>query len=164
MKKKISLLFLLGLLAASPIIAQTPNAFQYQAVVRNAKGAILQNQSVNVRFTLHRTTATGTTAFQETQTATTNDNGLISLQIGTGTPSTGSFGLGETDWTTGVYFMQVEIDNGSGYNTLSTQQLLSIPYAKYAQVAGSVRIKSLDGSIWNVTIGNDGKITTTKAQ
>jgi len=164
MKKKISFLFLLGFVAAMQVIAQAPNAFQYQAVVRNTQGVISQNQSVNVRFTLHKTTATGTTVFQETQTATTTDNGLISLQIGTGTPGTGSFGLGETDWTTGVYFMQVEIDNGTGYNTLSTQQLLSIPYAKYAQVAGNVRIKSPDGSTWNVTIGNDGKVATTKVQ
>ena len=164
MKKKFSFLFLLGLMVAMQLAAQTPNSFQYQAVVRNSQGVLIQSQSVNVRFTLHKATATGTTVFQETQTATTTASGLISLQIGTGTPTTGSFGLGETDWTTGVYFMQVEIDNGSGYNTLSTQQLLSIPYAKYAQIAGSVRIKSLDGSTWNVTIGNDGKIATTKVQ
>ena len=80
------------------------------------------------------------------------------------TPTSGSFGLGEIDWTTGVYFMQVEIDNGTGYNTLSTQQLLSIPYAKYAQAAGNVRIKSPDGSTWNVTISNTGSIAATKVQ
>jgi hypothetical protein len=164
MKKKYSFIFLFGLLMAMQLVAQTPNAFNYQAVARSMTGTILKSQSVNVRFTLHKTTAEGTTVFQETQTAVTTDSGLISVQIGTGTPTIGSFGLGEIDWTTGIYFMQVEIDNGSGYNTLSTQQLLSIPYAKYAQAAGNVRIKSPDGTIWNVTIGNDGKIATTKVQ
>lgn len=164
MKKKLSFLFLSGLIVALQLAAQTPNAFNYQAVVRNTSGDIQKNQSVNVRFTLHKTTSDGTTVFQETQVVTTSVTGLISLSVGTGTPTIGSFGLGEIDWTTGVYFLQVEIDNGSGYNTLSTQQLLSIPYAKYAQAAGSVRIKSPDGSVWNVTIGNDGKVATTKVQ
>lgn len=148
----------------SCLFAQTPNAFQYQAMVRNTEGSVLVNQSVNVRFSLRKTTATGTVVFTETHATTTNPNGIVQLQIGTGTPGTGSFGLGEIDWTTGIYFMQVEIDNGNGYNTISTQQLLSIPYAKYAQAAGSVRIKSPDGSLWNVTIGNDGNISTTKIQ
>ena len=80
------------------------------------------------------------------------------------TPGAGSLGLGEIDWTLGTYFMQVEIDKGSGYVVLSSQQMLSIPYAKYAQAAGNLRIKSPDGSTWNVTIGNDGQLTATKVQ
>ena len=164
MKKTFFLFSLLSLLATLELSAQTPDAFQYQAVVRNTQGDIVKNQSVNIRFSIHKTTATGTVVFTETQTATTTNNGIISLQIGTGTPGFGSFGLGEIDWTAGIYFMQVEVDNGSGYNTLTTQQLLSIPYAKYAQAAGSVRIKSPDGSIWNVTINNEGNISTTKIQ
>ncbi|MFT3751706.1 MAG: hypothetical protein QM800_02135 [Paludibacter sp.] len=164
MKKKFSFLFLTGLLVAMQLVAQTPNAFQFQAVVRNSQGSILKSQSVNIRFTLHKSTADGVVAFQETHAATTTESGLVSLQIGTGTPATGSYGLAEIDWTIGNYFMQVEIDNGSGYYTLSTQQLLSIPFAKYAQAAGNLRIKSPDGSLWNVTIANDGSLTTTKVQ
>jgi len=164
MKKKFSYLFLFGLLITMQLVAQTPNAFQYQAVVRNTQGDIIKTQSINVRFTLRKSITSVAWAFQETQNVTTSDNGLINVQIGTGTPGPGSLNLGEVDWTTGVYFMQVEVDNGSGYNTISTQQLLSIPYAKYAQAAGSARIKSPDGSLWNVTIGNDGKIATTKVQ
>lgn len=164
MKKAFSLFFFLCIIAISELFAQTPNAFQYQAVARDNSGNVLANQSVNVRFTIHKTTATGTVMFSETQTTTTNNAGTINLQIGTGTPGVGSFGLGEIDWMSGAYFMQVEIDNGSGYNTIGTQQLLSIPYAKYAQAASSVRIKSPDGSFWNVTIDNDGKISATKVQ
>lgn len=164
MKKKLSLSLLLFIIASMQVFAQTPDAFQYQAVVRNPQGEILKNQSINIRFSLRRNTANGTVVFTETHTATTLDNGIVSLQVGTGTPGLGSFGLGEIDWSSGVYFMQVEIDNGNGYITLSTQQLLSTPFAKYAQAAGSVRIKSPDGSVWNVTIGNDGQITASKIQ
>lgn len=164
MKKRFSFLFLTGLLIAMQLVAQTPNAFQFQAVVRNTQGEVLRSQPVSMRFTLHKSAADGTTVFQETQTATTTANGLVNLQIGNGTPATGSLGLGEIDWTSGSYFMQVEIDNGAGYNALSTQQLLSIPFAKYAQAAGNLRIKSPDGSLWNVTIGNDGSLTTSKVQ
>lgn len=162
MKKKISLLLFTALLTVTQLMAETPNAFHYQAVVRDTQGEILKNTTVGVRFTLHKTTADGATVFQETHSATTTATGIVNLQIGTGTPANGSLNLGEIDWTAGNYFIQVEIDNGSGYITLSTQQLLSIPFAKYAQAAGNLRVKSPDGSTWNVTIDNDGKLTATK--
>ena len=164
MKKKFSFLFLFGLFITMQLAAQTPNAFNYQTVIRNADGTPASNLSVNFRFKLLKAITDVSGVFTETQTATTNNNGVISLQIGNGTPGTGSLGLGEIDWTLGTYFMQVEIDKGSGYTVISLQQLLSIPYAKYAQAAGNLRIKSPDGSNWNVTIGNDGQLTATKVQ
>jgi hypothetical protein len=164
MKKKFSFLFLFGLLTTMQLAAQTPNAFQYQTVIRNADGTPASNLPVNFRFKLLKAITDVSGVFTETQTATTNSSGVISLQIVDGTPGAGSLGLGEVDWTQGTYFMQVEIDKGSGYSVLSSQQLLSTPYAKYAQAAGNLRIKSPDGSTWNVTIGDDGQLTATKVQ
>lgn len=160
MKKLFPLLLFFSLVHLTTLRAQTPNAFQYQAVISNVQAG----QSVNIRFTIRKAIATGTAVFTETHATTVADNGTVNLQIGTGTPGAGSFGLGEIDWTTGIYFIQVEVDSNGTYTTLSTQQLLSIPYAKYAQAANSLRIKSPDGSTWNVTIDNNGTVSSAKIQ
>lgn len=164
MKKNLLFLFLFNLVFIPALLAQTPNAFQYQAVLRNNAGEILKDQSVTVRFLLRKGSAFGTAVFSETHSATSNASGYVSLQIGMGTPGTGSLTLGEIDWTSGAYFMQVDLDSGSGYSTLSVQQLLSIPYAKYSQSASSLKVKSPDGSLWTISIGDDGKIVATKVQ
>lgn len=162
--KKMYSVFLILSIALTGLFAQTPNFFQYQTEIRNTQGAVLPNQSVTMQFSLHKSTADGTIVFSETHNVTTNSNGIVSLQIGRGTPGTGSLTLGEIDWTLGAYFMQVEFKTGSTYTTISTQQLLSIPYAKYAQAAGNLLIKSPDGTSWNVTIGNSGELSATKVK
>lgn len=160
MRKVFSMFVFVSIVFITGLQAQTPSAFQYQAVIQNAQ----VGQSVNIRFTIRKATATGTGVFTETHATTVSANSTVNLQIGTGAPGPGSLGLGEIDWTTGIYFMQVEVDTNGTFTTLSTQQLLSIPYAKYAQAASSLRIKSPDGSIWNVTIDNNGTVSSTKIQ
>src|SRR5208337_106059 len=62
----------------------------------------------------------------------TNNYGLVHLAIGTGTLVSGSFTA--INWAAGPYFIQVSV----GGTVLSTVQLLSVPYAMYADVAGTV--------------------------
>jgi hypothetical protein len=92
-------------------------------------------------------TADGTAVYVETQTPTTNANGLLSIYIGAGTPL-GSEVFSDINWSTGSYFIKIEIDtsgdNGS-YDITGTTQLVSVPYALYAKTAGS----STDG--WKLT-------------
>ena len=113
--------------------AQSPEFFNYQAVVRDGGGAVLANQTVGVRITLHQTTATGTIAYRETFSPTTNAFGLINLAIGTGTVVSGVFA--NIDWSAGPYFVEVAIDpaGGTSYVAMGTSQLLSVPYALYAK-------------------------------
>ncbi len=113
--------------------AQSPESFNYQAVVRDGGGAVLANQTVGVRITLHQTTATGTIAYRETFSPTTNAFGLINLAIGTGTVVSGVFA--NIDWSAGPYFVEVAIDpaGGTSYVAMGTSQLLSVPYALYAK-------------------------------
>lgn len=70
---------------------QTPAAIPYQAVVRNANGLIMANQSVTLSFTMHDSIATGNTVYQETHSLTTNTQGLVITNIGQGTSTIGSF-------------------------------------------------------------------------
>jgi hypothetical protein len=125
--------FSILLLALSIMLcAQAPALIPYQAVARDASGQPLANTNVNARFTIHDGAATGASVWQELQTVSTNSLGLFSVQLGS------SLTLSGVNWADGSKFMQVEIDLGSGFVDIGTQQMLSVPYALYAASAGSV--------------------------
>ena len=113
-------------------MAQSPEAFNYQAVARDASGNILANQSLGIRVSLHNGSASGTVDYKETFTVTTNEFGLFTLAIGTGIPVTGDFSL--LQWDASQYWLQVEMDpaGGNTYTDMGASQLLSVPYAMYA--------------------------------
>ncbi len=121
--------------------AQAPQGIPYQSVIRNGSGALLINQAVNVRFSIHDSTMLGTVVYQETHTTTTSNLGMITLSIGQGTPSTGSFST--INWGVNSKFMQVELDaaGGNNYIDLGTQQMMSVPFALYSNAAGEVKSK-----------------------
>ena len=118
--------------------AQAPQGIPYQSVIRNGSGALLINQTVHIRFSIHDSTMLGTIVYQETHTTTTSNLGMITLSIGQGTPSTGSFST--INWGVHSKFMQVELDaaGGNNYIDLGTQQMMSVPFALYAGSAGSL--------------------------
>jgi uncharacterized protein (TIGR02145 family) len=111
--------------------AQAPALIPYQAIARNAAGEPLASSTLNARFTIHDGTATGTNVWQELQTVSTTALGLFTVQLGSSVPLT------SVNWANGSKFMQVEIDLGSGFVDIGTQQLLSVPYALHA---GSVHL------------------------
>ena len=121
----------------SNAFAQTPNAIPYQAVARNSSGNLLVNQNVRVRFTILNEAMNGGAlyqeiVYQENQTVTTNNLGLFTVNIGQGTATTGTFAT--INWGTGFKYTQVEIDvnGGTNYVDMGTQQMMSVPYALYA--------------------------------
>jgi uncharacterized protein (TIGR02145 family) len=111
--------------------AQAPALIPYQAIARNAAGEPLASSTLNARFTIHDGTATGTSVWQELQTVSTSALGLFTAQLGS------SVSLANVNWANGAKFMQVELDLGSGFVEIGTQQLLSVPYALHA---GSVHL------------------------
>ncbi|MBX2958902.1 MAG: putative metal-binding motif-containing protein [Flavobacteriales bacterium] len=113
-------------------LAQSPQSFEYQAVVRDASGNILVSQAVGVQITLKQGSTSGTNVYQETFSSTTNLYGLVNLQIGTGT--TGD-DFNTIDWANGPYFVEVALDvtGGTSYSVMGTSQLLSVPYALHAK-------------------------------
>jgi len=132
MKNLYLIIFLFIGIAAS---AQSPEKMGYQAVLRDANGALLKSQKVKIRFSVIRTSGSDTTIYQESQTPTTNSNGLISLYKGTGTVIKGDFS--KIDWSKGPYSLQTDIDpaGGTNYVISSTTELVSVPYALYATTA-----------------------------
>ena len=111
-------------------MTQSPPGIPYQAVVRNASGQVAANTSVATRFTLHQNTTDGAVEYQETHALTTNAQGLVSAVIGQGSAVQGTFA--GINWANTTKFMQVEMDLGSGYVDMGTQQLMSVPYALYS--------------------------------
>ena len=112
------------------VLAQPPQAFKYQAVVRDATGEIISNQAVDVRISIHNATSGGTIVYQETFSETTNQFGLLNMEIGYGTTIIGSFSL--IDWSAESKFIEIEIHDGGGYMSLGTSELFSVPYALYS--------------------------------
>jgi hypothetical protein len=130
--------FLAVLLFTAISFAQTPEKMSYQAVVRDSGDALVTNQAVGMQISILQTTATGTAVYVETQTPMTNVNGLVTLEIGTGSVVSGNFTT--IDWSAGPYFIKTETDptGGSGYTITGTSELLSVPYALHSKTAGTL--------------------------
>lgn len=131
MKKLFTLMSLVATLAT---FAQAPQGFNYQATIRNNSGQLLLNQIVLIKFTVLQNSTSGTIVYSENQTANTDDLGHINLVVGQGTATTGTFLA--INWGTGNYYLGIELNTGSGYVAMGTTQLMSVPYALYAQNAG----------------------------
>lgn len=135
--KKISVL-LIFLYGALLCMGQAPYKFSFQAVVRNEAGhLLLAGSPVGVRVSLLEDGANGNVVYTETHTATTDANGLLTLQIGGGNAQQGS--MLTPQWASHSYFLRLEMDptGGTNYTITSVQQLLSVPYALYAKTSGN---------------------------
>ena len=135
--KKIYLLFAIMVLSVVSLFAQAPEKFSFQAVVRNESNQLVNNSQVGVRVSILQGSTSGNALYVETHTATTNANGLMTVQIGGGNSQVGSFT--NINWANGPWFLKTETDpnGGSNYTVVSVQQLLSVPYALYAKEAGN---------------------------
>jgi uncharacterized protein (TIGR02145 family) len=126
---------LLALIVITIINAQAPQGFNYQATVRNSSGALITNQNVLFKFNIMLNSQTSLPVYSETHQAPTDDLGQVNLVIGTGTPTIGTFS--SINWANGSYFLGIELNTGAGYVAMGTTQLLSVPYALYANTAGN---------------------------
>jgi hypothetical protein len=128
-------LFSIAMLLIVSTMAQTPQAFKYQTVIRDASNAIIANQPVGLQISILEGTDTGPAVYEETHTATTNALGIVNLNIGEGTVVSGVFS--GIDWGTNSYYVKIELDatGGTTYQHMGTSQLLSVPYALYAGAA-----------------------------
>ncbi len=121
--------------------AQGPQGFNYQAVMRNASGALLANTNVGMRLSIINGTATSTTVlYSETRTTTTTAQGLLNIQIGDGTATATTGNLSTINWLDSNKFLKVEIDpaGGSSYTDFGTTQLLNVPYALQSKQASTI--------------------------
>lgn len=141
MKKCLSAL--VAVLMSVVAMAQAPQKMTYQAVVRDNNGQLVSNGNVGVRITIIRGSETGAEVYSQTETVRTNDNGLFTTMIG-GT------GFDAIDWGNGPYYLKSEVDpdGGTNYILITTQQMVSVPYALHAgtvdNIVGGVNITETD--------------------
>src|SRR5574344_908060 len=114
--------------------AQSPEKMSYQAVIRNSGDSLVRNTQIGMQISILQGAVNGTAVYVETQSPTSNANGLVSVEIGTGITSDD---FASIDWANGPYFIKTEIDptGGSNYTIIGTSQLLSVPYALHAKTA-----------------------------
>ncbi|MBQ7490234.1 MAG: fibrobacter succinogenes major paralogous domain-containing protein [Bacteroidales bacterium] len=132
--KKTILFALITMVVNSVLFAQVPpQKMGYQMVVRNANNELVANQQIGVRLSIIKSSPNGNPVFVETHSATTNANALLTVQVGTGTPTPGS-DLANIDWGGDDYYIQCDIDplGGNNYTITGNQQLITVPYAFFS--------------------------------
>ncbi|MDD2636353.1 MAG: hypothetical protein PHW82_12755 [Bacteroidales bacterium] len=140
------------LLVVVETYAQAPEKMSYQAVIRDTNNDLISNQSIGMEISILQGTTSGTVVYTETHTAITNTNGLVSVEIGTGTSSDD---FSTIDWANGPYFIKTESDitGGEDYTITSTSQLLSVPYALHAKTAECITNNVYDFYLGQDTLG-----------
>ncbi len=126
------------LLAIGLTQAQTPQLISYQAVARDLTGKVLSEKPISVQVEILQGSNQGTAVYTETHELTTTKTGTINLLIGGGNASAGTFA--EIDWSKAPYFLRLGMkqEKETGYTEVSNTQMVSVPYALYAEKAGSV--------------------------
>lgn len=116
-------------------IAQVPQFINYQGVARTANGIPITGP-IAVQVDIHAGSNNGVVVCHEIFHLTTNQFGIFDLRIGSVSP--GQFTV--IPWGSTKYFVGVAIDPTGG-NTFGTeitnQELVSVPYALYAEKAGN---------------------------
>ena len=122
---------LTNLLINTSMFAQVPQKLNYQAIIRDVTNHPVMTQ-IGMQISIIQGTVDGTIVYTETQTPTPDTNGLVSIEIGTGTTSDDFSAI---NWANGPYFIKSETDptGGTNYTIARTSQLLSVPYALHAE-------------------------------
>ncbi|MCF8464837.1 MAG: DUF1566 domain-containing protein [Flavobacteriales bacterium] len=138
-------LLLLSVIATG-VFAQAPQKMNYQGVARDNAGNVLANQNIGLRLSILSGSVSGTVEFSETQSTTTNDFGLFNIQIGAGTVVSST---GEIGWGSASHYLKVEMDatGGTNYVAMGTSELVSVPYAFYAEKAGNMPDGTMRGEM-----------------
>jgi hypothetical protein len=153
--KKLTSLLIIMLVITSGIFGQAPQKMSYQAIIRDLSNVLVTNTTVGMQISILQGSPIGTAVFVETHTPTTDANGLVSLIIGNGVLVSGS--IPAINWGTGPYYLKTETDptGGTTYTVSGTSQLLSVPYALYAETG--------PGTTFSGTLDRVAKFTPTGA-
>lgn len=136
--KKILIAFIIVISLCEIGYSQAPQGFNYQAVARDGNGDIIASKNLGVSISILKTSASGDVVYTESHLPQTNQSGLFNIQVGAGTAELGNFS--EIAWGSDTYFLAVSISTDGTNNNLilvGTQQLLSVPYALFANESGN---------------------------
>lgn len=152
MKKLISIYFVSLVFCLGSVFAQLPNAFTYQCVIRDGDGNVLREQNINLQINILSGSEDGSSAFSETQAATSNVEGLVTVSIGAVED------LSIIDWANGPYYIKILANEVQQ----DVKEIVSLPYAMgslYCYEADSLSYDELtnkpDFSSWDIKAEDD---------
>ncbi|WP_458626121.1 tail fiber domain-containing protein [Winogradskyella sp. PC D3.3] len=148
MKPRITLLF--TVLFSTICLAQ--NGINYKAIIKDSSGNVISNDLISVQFTILQG-VDQTNVYQETHTPTTDVNGLIIVNIGEGTPISGTFAT--IDWASDTTFLNTKINIGAGLVDMGTTEFKTVPYALNA-LKSNDNYWNKNGTVVNNTSDNVG--------
>jgi hypothetical protein len=140
MKRLLTFKMVMALLLCTQLLwAQVPQKFNYQGIARDTKGNPMSGKTMRLKLSVLPTQDATVPEYEETQLVTTNEFGLYTLKIGEGEATVGE--MNTVKWETGNKYIRVSIDpkGGSQFTDAGTTQLLSVPYAIYAEKAGMAK-------------------------
>jgi uncharacterized protein (TIGR02145 family) len=134
MKKLLAIL--ISPLLLSSLLAQSPEKMSYQTVIRNSNDQLVRNSYIGIQISILQGSEAGEALYVEKDFPHSNDNGLVSIEIGGGAVVNGTFS--SINWANGPFYIKTEIDlnGGANYTITQTSQILSVPYSLYAKTAG----------------------------
>ena len=154
---KRTLLTILSVLFCAITFAQSvPQGINYQAVARDANGAVLMNQALTIQFSVISDIATSAVSWQETHTVSTNDYGLYTAIIGQGTATSvgSSVTFDVIDWGASNHLLKVEVDYGGGLIDMGTTAFMSVPYSLNVDPTDELQSLSISGDTLFISSGN----------
>lgn len=118
-------------LTVSFMMAQSPAGFSYQAVARNGSGTPMANTTLTIQLSVIQGAPGGTEIWSEEHGVTTSPLGLFTVIVGSGGTRTGGTvaEFSEIDWSEGPYYLQTQVDPGTGLVDLGTTQIGTVPHA-----------------------------------
>lgn len=143
-----TLKLLLLVLFTNIFVANAQIGYQI-SLLDSATGEPRANETVSCEVTL--TNAEGTTVYSGTQSATSNDFGVVSLTVG----NTNTFK--EMDWTKLPLFIEVSVDG----KLIGKSQVLNVPVAEYAKKTGVLTYENI-GTKKTFEVNDVGECTTLK--
>ena len=148
--KKFLLLVVMVVLGVAAM-AQSTNKISYQAVIRDGQNRLAVDQNITVKVTIG--------SYVETFNATTNSNGLVSLQI----PNTNVAAFEAIDWSTATITTEVTVGSDVMTNTVP---VTAVPYAldvnTNSATVGAIydKIKADSTTLHDAMIDTAGNIRT----
>jgi len=120
------------------ITVNAQNGISYKALIKDANGNVLSNESIDIRFTLEYDGGVDfgiVTEYSEVQTVNTDQNGIVVLTIGEGNVLSGD--LSNSNWgANGLYLTtEIDIEQDGSFVNFGNEFLNTVPKAYNSRIA-----------------------------
>ena len=145
-------------------LTSAQNSINYKAIIKDSNGNVLDTETISVRFGIIDESTSTTVYREEFASVETNQNGLIILEIGSGSASIGTYNA--INWNSGNnYMLKVEVDlqDGSGYVDMGNSPFNAVPFAKVASTIAKIPSRTLEvagDGLQRLRINSENGITT----